>query len=119
MIDNCFFIAQNVLVKFDWKAPGVDNIGAIRINEVKYCWSDSTTQPEDTKFINNVLISPSERQFVADELSGKTGSNWCLWIRVQYTEAQTGRDITKYVHSSPFFLDNTNPTADLFISEVK
>ncbi len=80
------------------------------LGEQKYVWTQSIAKPNDSEFTSDI----SDRQTVG--LNGKTGNNWYLWIKVNYTD--DGENRTEYFKSEPFFVDNEPPTFTMEVDEI-
>lgn len=89
----------------------IRNNAAATITSTKYLWSQSYTKPSVGDFSVNI----SDGQTV--NLDGKTGNDWYLWICVTYQDR--GVEKTYITRSEPFYIDNTPPTADLEVEEIR
>ena len=89
----------------------IRNNAATTIKSTKYLWSQSYTKPSASEFTTNI----SDGQTV--NLDGKTGNDWYLWVYVLYEEH--GVEKTYITRSEPFYIDNTPPTADLEVEEIR
>ena len=105
--------SQTTIAKFWWKD------GTATVDKVSYCWSESYSQPSESKFtqsIGSVTNNYSEEISLADE----TGNSWYLWVKVDYKETVNNTvSQTKYFRSEAFFLDNIPPTAEWKVDEIK
>lgn len=89
----------------------IRNNAAATIKSTKYLWSQSYTKPSVSEFTTNI----SDGQTVS--LDGKTGNDWYLWVCVSYEEHGIAK--TYITRSEPFYVDNTPPTADLEVEEIR
>lgn len=83
----------------------------IEIIRMRYLWSQSYTEPNESEFGSNSL---TDGQTLS--LNGKTGNDWYLWVLVEYKE--NGREKTYITKSNPFYIDNTPPTGTLEVEEI-
>ena len=81
------------------------------ITSVMYQWSQSISEPTVDSFVNSVNNHETVK------LLDKTGNNWYLWVKVEYTD--DGNPRIKYFRSNPFFIDNTSPTATMTVDEIR
>lgn len=52
------------------------------------------------------------------DLRDKTGNDWYIWVWVKYTE-EDGREKQYVQRSNAFYIDNTSPTGELEVNEIK
>ncbi len=111
--DSKWMKVQNSLITFKWDAS------LNSINDIKYTWSQSVSQPADGDFSRSFAASVGNETPYSVSLNSETGNGWYLWIKIDYKELQTGLDRTTYIRSEAFFVDNEAPTFELDVNEIR
>jgi len=104
---------QNSLVTFKWD-PAVNSV-----NDIKYTWSQSVSQPADAEFTKSFAASVGIDTPYSVVLNSETGNGWYIWVKIDYKELQTGINRTSYIRSDAFFIDNEAPSFELDVNEIK
>lgn len=89
----------------------------LTVQEAKYVWSQSYTEPTDSDFASSYAGSVTLGGETDVEIDSVTGNDWYLWIRVKYTE-NDGREKVYTTRSRAFCLDNENPTGTLEVEDI-
>lgn len=81
------------------------------IVSTKYLWTDLAEEPAsitiDKNFSNEATV----------ELSDETGNSWYIWVLITYTE--DGIEKQYLQRSNAFYIDNTAPSGELDVNEIK
>ena len=89
------------------------------MDNIKYKWSQSISQPADSEFTKSFAASVGIETPYSVVLNSETGNGWYIWIKIDYKELQTGIDRTSYIRSDAFFVDNEAPSFELDVNEIK
>ncbi|MBR4110685.1 MAG: hypothetical protein IKK43_03225 [Clostridia bacterium] len=81
------------------------------INSMSYAWTKTAKEPASIDINNN--FSGNTTVSLVDE----TGNNWYIWVLVTYTEDDVQKQYIQ--RSNAFYIDNTPPSGELEVNEVK